>query len=58
MGWAVISCRMRLAGRATVTVPPLAMAELDTCLALLGVFLADMDGEGDEEGGAPFVCMP
>lgn len=41
-----------------MTVPPLVMAELDACLALLGVFLVDMDGEGDEEGGAPFVCMP
>lgn len=49
---------MRFGGRATVTVPPLAMAELEACLALLGGFLADMDGEGEEEAAVPFVCMP
>lgn len=41
-----------------MTVPPFVMAELGACLALLGGFLADMDGEGEEEEAAPFVCMP
>ena len=41
-----------------MTVPPFAMAELGPCFALLGGFLADMDGEGEDEEAAPFVCMP
>lgn len=41
-----------------MTVPPFAEAELGACLALLGGFLADIDGEGEDEGGAPFVWMP
>lgn len=46
-------------GRATVTFPPLGAAPLLDCLALLGAFFADMEGEGDEdEAAAPFVCMP
>lgn len=49
---------MRFGGRATVTVPPFAMAVFEACLALLGGFFADMDGEGEEEEAAPFVCMP
>lgn len=49
---------MRVGGRATVTVPPIVEAELRACLALLGGFFADMEGEGEDEGGAPFVWMP
>lgn len=49
---------MRFGGRATVTVPAFVMAELEACLALLGGFLADMDGEGEVEEAVPFVCMP
>lgn len=45
-------------GRATVTLPPLDAAPLPDCLALFGGFFADMEGEGDEEDAAPFVCMP
>lgn len=54
----MISGRTRFGGRATVTVPPFAEAELGACLALLGGFFADIDGEGDDEDGAPFVWMP
>lgn len=46
---------MRFGGRATVTVPPFAEAELGAYLALLGGFFADMEGEGEDEDGAPFV---
>lgn len=49
---------MRFGGRATVTVPPFVEAELGACLALLGGFFADMEGEGEDEEGAPFVWMP
>lgn len=49
---------MRFGGRATVTVPPFVEAEFGACLALLGGFFADMEGEGEDEDGAPFVWMP
>lgn len=58
LGCAVISGRVRFGGRATVTVPPFAEAELGACFALLGGFLADMEGEGEDEAAAPFVWMP
>lgn len=57
-GRAVISDRMWLFGRATVTVPPFVAAAFADCLALLGGFFADMEGEGEEEDARPFVCMP
>lgn len=41
-----------------MTVPPFVEAELGACLALLGGFFADMEGEGDVEDRMPFVCMP
>lgn len=58
LGCAVISGRVRFGGRATVTVPPFAEAELGACFALLGGFFADMEGEGEDEAAAPFVWMP
>jgi hypothetical protein len=41
-----------------VTVPPFAEAEFGACLALLGGFFADMDGEGEDEDSVPLVWMP
>lgn len=41
-----------------MTVPPLEVADFAECLALLGGFFADMEGDGDEEGAMPFVWMP
>lgn len=58
LGSAVISERIWLFGRATVTVPPFAAALFANALALLGAFLADMDGDGDDEDARPFVWMP
>lgn len=57
LGSAVISERIWLFGLATVTVPPL-VAPFADCLALLGGFFADMEGEGEDEDARPFVCMP
>lgn len=41
-----------------MTVPPLAAAAFAECLALLGGFFADMEGDGDEDDMTPFVCIP
>lgn len=58
LGKAVISERMWLFGRATVTVPPFVAAAFADCLALLGGFFADMEGDGEEDEARPFVCIP
>lgn len=44
--------------RATVTVPPLVEAFFVDCLALLGGFFADIEGEGEVDGMMPLVWMP
>lgn len=59
--FAVISDWIWFVERATVTVPPLVILEdvtLADCLALLGGFFADMDGDGEEEAARPFVWIP
>lgn len=55
---AVISGRIWVAVRATVTLPPFVAEAFADCLALLGGFFADRDGEGEVDGITPFVCIP
>lgn len=57
--WDEVSRRARFTGRTVEAVMDRSLAEFGACFALVGGFLADMEGEGDEfDDVMPFVWIP